>query len=69
MINKKDSGATVLHLTLSEKTKPVVGRYCLHLNYTFFYLNAFDQSNKRNLEFSKIIATFALQETRKDKEK
>lgn len=36
MINKKDSGATVLHLPLSEKTKPVDGLmtdYCSNIQF------------------------------------
>ena len=36
MINKKDSGATVLHLPLSEKTKPVDGLmtdYCSNIHF------------------------------------
>ncbi len=42
MINKKDSGATVLHLPLSEKTKPVDGLmtdYCSNIHF-FEYLGS-----------------------------
>lgn len=35
MIKKKDSGATVLHLTLSEKRGPLLGNDCIQ--YTFFF--------------------------------
>ena len=56
MINKKDSGATVLHLPLSEKTKPVDGLmtdYCSNIHF-FEYLG----SSKSTEQISKQIDQF-----------